>query len=163
MAAETPVPCCGMAGSFGLEAEHRAASQAMAELSLLPTLRAAPPEVRLIANGLSCRHQIVHGSDRAPKHIALVLRSLGCKLSSWRRCRSCNHSSSSIELIRWWPCIWARKPRLHGRFYRPAGWRCLRSSAAVSASKATSLMATPCAAASVLQTSAASRQASASG
>ena len=72
MAAETPVPCCGMAGSFGLEAEHRAASQAMAELSLLPTLRAAPPEVRLIANGLSCRHQIVHGSDRAPKHIALV-------------------------------------------------------------------------------------------
>ncbi len=31
--------CCGMAGSFGYEAEHYAASQAMAELSLLPAVR----------------------------------------------------------------------------------------------------------------------------
>jgi hypothetical protein len=66
--------CCGMAGSFGLETEHRAASQAMAELSLLPALRAAPDEARLIANGFSCRHQIRHGSGRAAQHIALVLR-----------------------------------------------------------------------------------------
>ncbi len=66
--------CCGMAGSFGLEAEHRAASQAMAELSLLPTLRNAPPEARLIANGFSCRHQIAHGSGHAASHVAIVLR-----------------------------------------------------------------------------------------
>jgi glycerol-3-phosphate dehydrogenase subunit C len=40
--------CCGMAGSFGLEAEHRAASQAMTDLSLLPALRAASGETRVI-------------------------------------------------------------------------------------------------------------------
>jgi len=33
--------CCGMAGSFGLEAEHYEASQAMAGLSLLPALHAS--------------------------------------------------------------------------------------------------------------------------
>jgi glycerol-3-phosphate dehydrogenase subunit C len=66
--------CCGMAGSFGLEAEHHGASQAMADLSLLPVLRAAPEETRVIANVFSCRHQIAHGSERSAKHIALVLR-----------------------------------------------------------------------------------------
>ncbi|MGT2492846.1 hypothetical protein ACU4GD_25955 [Cupriavidus basilensis] len=33
--------CCGMAGSFGYEAEHFEASRAMAELSLLPAVRSA--------------------------------------------------------------------------------------------------------------------------
>jgi Fe-S oxidoreductase len=66
--------CCGMAGSFGLEAEHYEASQAMAGLSLLPSLRAAPAETRVIANGFSCRHQIAHGSRRPARHVALLLR-----------------------------------------------------------------------------------------
>ncbi|MBI4725283.1 MAG: 4Fe-4S dicluster domain-containing protein [Rhodomicrobium sp.] len=66
--------CCGMAGSFGLEAEHYEASQAMAGLSLLPALRAAPAETRVIANGFSCRQQIANGSGRAAIHIALLLR-----------------------------------------------------------------------------------------
>ena len=65
--------CCGMAGSFGLEAEHYETSMRMAELSLLPALRAAP-EAALIANGFSCRHQIEHGSGRKARHVALVLR-----------------------------------------------------------------------------------------
>jgi hypothetical protein len=42
--------CCGMAGSFGLEAEHYQASQAMAGLSLLPALAAAPMDATVIAN-----------------------------------------------------------------------------------------------------------------
>ncbi|MGO9545427.1 MAG: (Fe-S)-binding protein [Rhodomicrobium sp.] len=66
--------CCGMAGSFGLEAEHYEASQAMAGLSLLPALRAASSETRVIANGFSCRHQIAHGSGRTATHVALLLR-----------------------------------------------------------------------------------------
>ncbi len=66
--------CCGMAGSFGLEAEHRATSEAMAGLSLLPALRAAPQETRIVANGFSCRHQIAHGSGRSASHIALLLK-----------------------------------------------------------------------------------------
>jgi len=65
--------CCGMAGSFGLEAEHYETSMRMAELSLLPAVRAAP-EAPLIANGFSCRHQIEHGAGRKARHVALVLR-----------------------------------------------------------------------------------------
>ncbi|QGM46809.1 (Fe-S)-binding protein [Methylocystis heyeri] len=66
--------CCGMAGSFGLEAEHFEASMQMAELALLPAVRAAAEDAPLIANGFSCRHQIEHGSGRKARHIALVLR-----------------------------------------------------------------------------------------
>ena len=65
--------CCGMAGSFGLEAEHADISMKMAELDLLPALR-AEPEAAILANGFSCRHQIREGVDRKPKHIALLLR-----------------------------------------------------------------------------------------
>ena len=66
--------CCGMAGSFGLEAEHYEASLKMAGLSLLPAIEAAPDGTRVIANGFSCRHQIAHGSGRTANHIALLLR-----------------------------------------------------------------------------------------
>lgn len=66
--------CCGMAGSFGLEAEHYKASLDMAEISLLPTVRAAPEDALIIANGFSCRHQIEHGSGRKSVHIAVLLR-----------------------------------------------------------------------------------------
>ena len=65
--------CCGMAGSFGLEAEHYDASMRMAELALLPAVRAAA-DAPLIANGFSCRHQIAHGAGRPARHIALLLR-----------------------------------------------------------------------------------------
>jgi Fe-S oxidoreductase len=65
--------CCGMAGSFGLEAEHADISMQMAEIDLLPALRAAP-EAAILANGFSCRHQIREGADRQPVHVALLLR-----------------------------------------------------------------------------------------
>lgn len=63
-----------MAGSFGLEAEHFDASQRMAELALLPAVRAASPDTPIIADGFSCRHQIADGTGRKPVHIALLLR-----------------------------------------------------------------------------------------
>lgn len=65
--------CCGMAGSFGLEAEHATISMQMAELDLLPALRAAP-DAAILANGFSCRHQIREGAERKPFHVALLLR-----------------------------------------------------------------------------------------
>jgi Fe-S oxidoreductase len=65
--------CCGMAGHFGLEAEHAEISLRMAELDLLPALRAAP-EAPVLANGFSCREQIRAGCDRAPRHVAVLLR-----------------------------------------------------------------------------------------
>lgn len=66
--------CCGMAGAFGLEAEHYEVSMQMGELSLLPQVRAAGADKLLIANGTSCRHQIRDGAARESQHLAQVLR-----------------------------------------------------------------------------------------
>jgi len=66
--------CCGMSGSFGLEAEHYEASVAMGELALLPAVRAAAPETLIVADGFSCRHQIADGSGRAAIHVAVLLQ-----------------------------------------------------------------------------------------
>jgi hypothetical protein len=65
--------CCGMAGSFGLEAEHADISMQMAEIDLFPALRAAP-DATIIACGFSCRHQIREGVARNPVHVAILLR-----------------------------------------------------------------------------------------
>ncbi len=65
--------CCGMAGSFGYEAEHYEVSMKMAEAALLPAVRAAQPETLIIADGTSCRHQITDGSERRALHVARVL------------------------------------------------------------------------------------------
>jgi Fe-S oxidoreductase len=64
--------CCGMAGSFGYEASHHAISMQMAELSLLPSVRAAP-DALIVADGTSCRHQIADGAGREAVHVARVL------------------------------------------------------------------------------------------
>jgi Fe-S oxidoreductase len=66
--------CCGMAGSFGLEAEHAELSMRMAEQDLLPALRAAP-EAMVLANGFSCRHQIRDGAGRSARHVAELLQA----------------------------------------------------------------------------------------
>lgn len=66
--------CCGMAGAFGLEAEHYEMSMRMAELALLPKVREADTDTLLIANGTSCRHQIRDGAQRESVHFARVLR-----------------------------------------------------------------------------------------
>jgi Fe-S oxidoreductase len=64
--------CCGMAGSFGYEAEHYDVSLKMAELSLLPAVRNAPNAL-VLADGTSCRHQIADGTGRKPVHVARLL------------------------------------------------------------------------------------------
>jgi Fe-S oxidoreductase len=66
--------CCGMAGSFGYEAEHAEVSMRMAEMTLLPAIRKAPGAM-LVADGTSCRHQILDGTGRKPLHIARVLEA----------------------------------------------------------------------------------------
>jgi len=65
--------CCGMAGSFGYEAGHYAVSMKMAELALLPKIRAAGEDTLLVADGTSCRHQIEDGASRQAVHVAQVL------------------------------------------------------------------------------------------
>ncbi|MFM8332585.1 MAG: (Fe-S)-binding protein [Candidatus Methylumidiphilus sp.] len=65
--------CCGMAGSFGLEAEHAALSWEMAEAALLPKLRENPSSL-VLSNGFSCRQQILEGAGRPALHVAQVFR-----------------------------------------------------------------------------------------
>jgi FAD/FMN-containing dehydrogenase/Fe-S oxidoreductase len=65
--------CCGMAGSFGYAATTIDASLAMGELSLLPTVRQAPDDAIIVADGTSCRHQIHDGTGRPALHVARVL------------------------------------------------------------------------------------------
>jgi len=65
--------CCGMAGSFGYEAEHYEMSLKIGELGVLPKMRAAPPDAILAANGTSCRHQIADGAGREARHIVRIL------------------------------------------------------------------------------------------
>jgi len=68
-----PSGCCGMAGSFGYEAEHYDVSMKIGELVLFPTVRQQPDEVIIAAPGTSCRHQIKDGTDRKAKHPAEIL------------------------------------------------------------------------------------------
>lgn len=68
-----PSGCCGMAGSFGYEAEHYELSQQIGELVLFPAVRTAKADTIIVAPGTSCRHQIVDGTSRAAKHPVEVL------------------------------------------------------------------------------------------
>ncbi|MDP2018809.1 (Fe-S)-binding protein, partial [Hydrogenophaga sp.] len=67
--------CCGMAGSFGYEASHHEVSMQMAELSLLPAVRAEPDAI-VVADGTSCRHQIADGAQREAVHVSRLLTGL---------------------------------------------------------------------------------------
>ena len=66
--------CCGMAGTFGLEAEHVEYSHQMAQQALVPALQAAPPEALVVSNGFGCAHQIRVTSGRSTCHLASLLR-----------------------------------------------------------------------------------------
>ena len=46
---------------------------AMAELGLLPAVRAADRDTLIVAAGTSCRRQIADGADREAWHVARVL------------------------------------------------------------------------------------------
>jgi FAD/FMN-containing dehydrogenase/Fe-S oxidoreductase len=65
--------CCGMAGSFGYEAEHYDMSLKIGELGVLPKMRAASLDTLLVAAGTSCRHQIADAAGREALHPARVL------------------------------------------------------------------------------------------
>jgi len=65
--------CCGMAGSFGYEAEHHEMSLKIGELGVLPKMRAAAPDTLIAACGTSCRHQIADGAQRKARHIVRIL------------------------------------------------------------------------------------------
>jgi len=70
---EVPEPgCCGMAGSFGFEADHYDVAMQVGERVLLPAVRATDDDALVIADGFSCREQILQGTGRRALHIAEV-------------------------------------------------------------------------------------------
>jgi Fe-S oxidoreductase len=67
--------CCGMAGAFGYEkGEHYDVSIACGERVLLPAVRRADVDTLLVADGFSCREQIVQTTGRHAMHLAEVLK-----------------------------------------------------------------------------------------
>jgi FAD/FMN-containing dehydrogenase/Fe-S oxidoreductase len=61
--------CCGMAGSFGYEAEHYELSMQVGGLKLFPAVEAAAARGRaVLAHGMSCRTQIHDGTGVEAVH-----------------------------------------------------------------------------------------------
>ena len=65
--------CCGMAGSFGYEVEHYDISMQIGEMDLFPAIREQQGEFVVVAEGVSCRQQIAHGTSRQARHLVEVL------------------------------------------------------------------------------------------
>jgi Fe-S oxidoreductase len=72
---ELDAGCCGMAGSFGFEAEHYDLSMQIGESRLFPALRAADAGALVAATGVSCRQQIAHGAGRRAWHPVELARA----------------------------------------------------------------------------------------
>ncbi len=68
-----PSGCCGMAGSFGYEAEHYELSMQIGELVLFPYVRILSDTDLVAASGTSCRHQLKDGTGRKALHPAEIL------------------------------------------------------------------------------------------
>ena len=71
--AEIDAGCCGMAGSFGYEAEHYGVSMAVGEQRLFPAVREAARDTVIVADGISCRQQIAHGTKKRARHLVQVV------------------------------------------------------------------------------------------
>jgi FAD/FMN-containing dehydrogenase/Fe-S oxidoreductase len=65
--------CCGLAGSWGFEADHHELSLACGERALFPAVRSASPGTAILADGFSCRTQIAQGAGRQAVHLAELL------------------------------------------------------------------------------------------
>jgi len=72
---ELDAGCCGMAGSFGFEAEHYDLSMQVGESRLFPALRAADAAALVAATGVSCRQQIAHGVGLRARHPVELVRA----------------------------------------------------------------------------------------
>jgi FAD/FMN-containing dehydrogenase/Fe-S oxidoreductase len=71
-AESTHAGCCGMAGAFGYDADHYDVSLAIANDRMIPSIE-AHPDALIVANGTSCRHQIIELTGRTPVHLAVAL------------------------------------------------------------------------------------------
>jgi FAD/FMN-containing dehydrogenase/Fe-S oxidoreductase len=72
---ELDAGCCGMAGSFGFEAEHYSLSMQIGESRLFPAVRGEAAGTLVAATGVSCRQQIGHGTGREARHPVQLVRA----------------------------------------------------------------------------------------
>jgi FAD/FMN-containing dehydrogenase/Fe-S oxidoreductase len=71
--------CCGMAGPFGFEADKFEVSKKIASQGLLPAVEGAGPTTIIVADGFSCREQILQLGHTRALHFAEVLaQTCGC-------------------------------------------------------------------------------------
>jgi len=66
--------CCGMAGSFGYEAEHYDISMKIGEQRLFSAINKMEEGWIIAANGTSCRQQIKDGTGRVARHPVSILK-----------------------------------------------------------------------------------------
>jgi len=67
--------CCGMAGTFGYDAEHYELSMKVGELGVLPKVRELGNKDReLVSSGAACRMQIKQGADVDARHPLLLVK-----------------------------------------------------------------------------------------
>jgi Fe-S oxidoreductase len=72
---ELDAGCCGMAGSFGFEAEHYQLSMQIGAMRLFPAVNAEDDHTLIAATGVSCRQQIEHGTGRHARHPVELIRA----------------------------------------------------------------------------------------
>ena len=72
---EVDAGCCGMAGSFGFEAEHYDLSMQIGGMRLFPAVNAERSDTVVAATGVSCRQQIEHGTGRRAWHPVELMRA----------------------------------------------------------------------------------------
>jgi Fe-S oxidoreductase len=65
--------CCGMAGTFGYDAEHYDLSMKVGELGVLPKVREIGDR-ELVSSGAACRMQIKQGANVDARHPLLLVR-----------------------------------------------------------------------------------------
>lgn len=66
--------CCGMAGTFGYDAEHYELSMQVGELGVLPKVREIGNR-ELVSSGAACRMQIKQGAGVDARHPLLLVRN----------------------------------------------------------------------------------------
>ena len=67
--------CCGMAGTFGYDAEHYELSMQVGELGVLPKIRNAEAEMqKTVSTGSACRLQIKQGAGVKAVHPLVLVR-----------------------------------------------------------------------------------------
>ncbi|MDQ4099230.1 MAG: FAD-binding protein, partial [Chloroflexota bacterium] len=107
---ESGAGCCGMAGSFGYEAEHYEVSRLIGEERLFPTVRETPMDTVVSVAGVSCRQQLEHFTERSSKHIAEVLASRLEPRHIWRASEASTSHRDTIEEERYDPALQTLEP-----------------------------------------------------